>query len=182
MDEVTVQDLLDTLRDLAAKPEAMDDDEIVDAGGKEAGVVAVTMTLFNAQVKFTDTGSPRLCKISGGNIFAKDVVGSYMSPVAYNTNVTVAYAQSTAAALVQDADIDAIKVKTDNLPIDPAAQSLVQDVKDRIGTPASLTIADDLGEINAEVQGVKGAGWTDETLKKIKELIEVERRGASFRV
>jgi len=114
--EVTVQDIYDTLRDLCAYDVAMDDDDIVDAGGKEGGVVAVTMTLKNAQVKFENTGTPRLCKVSGGNLFAIDTNGDDMAPIAYNTNVTVSYAQSTAAALAQSAEIDSIKGTVEAMP------------------------------------------------------------------
>ena len=116
--EVTIQDTYDTLRDIASKPPAMDDTEIVDAGGKEGGVVAITMTLKNAQLKFENTGSPRSCKVTGGNLFAIDANGADMSPIAYNTNVTVGYAQSTAAALAQDTDIDSIKATVDTLQSD----------------------------------------------------------------
>ena len=130
---VTVQDLYDSLRDIAAHNLAMDDDDIVDAGGKEGGVVGITMTLKNAQVKFENTGTPRLCKVSGGNLFAVDTNGDDMSPIAYNTNVTVGYAQSTAAAMAQDADIDTI------LAI--------------IGTPTS-TIASDLDYIESQVDAL----------------------------
>jgi hypothetical protein len=118
IDTLTIQDIYDTLRDMASKPAAMDDIEIVDAGGKEGGVVALTMTLRNAQMKFKNTGTPRLCKITGGNLFAVDSDGYDMSPVAYNTNVTVSYAQSTAAAMAQDADIDSIKATVDSLQDD----------------------------------------------------------------
>lgn len=97
---ITVQDLYDTLRVLSHESEAIAYPEIVDAGGKEGGVVAVTMTLFNAQLKFKDTGTPRLCKVSGGNLFAVDESNEDMSPIAYNDNITVGYAQSVAPAMV----------------------------------------------------------------------------------
>jgi hypothetical protein len=116
VDTLTIQDIYDTLRDMASQPAAMDDTEIVDAGGKEGGVVALTMTLKNAQIKFKDTGTPRLCKITGGNLFAVDSDGYDMSPVAYNSNVTVSYAQSTAAALAQSDTIEDIKDTVDTIP------------------------------------------------------------------
>jgi len=128
--ELTIQDLYDKLRYLASQPDAMDDAEIVDAGGKEGGVVAITMTLKNAQIKFQDTGTPRLCKVLGGNLFALDVDGYDINPIAYNTNVTATFAQSTAAALVQDADIDTIMT--------------------RIGVPTS-TLASGLDDIQSTV-------------------------------
>jgi len=111
----------------------MDDMEIVDAGGKEGGVVAITMTLKNAQIQFQDTGTPRLCKVLGGNLFALDVDGYDINPIAYNTNVTATFAQSTAAALLWDDDIDTILA--------------------RIGIPTS-TIASDLEDVQVTVGGL----------------------------
>lgn len=137
--EVTVQDLYDTLRDLASKPEALDDDEIVDAGGKEGGLVAVTMTLKNAQVKFENTGAPRTCKIIGGNIFAVDVNGSDIPPIAYNANVNAIVIQSAGAALVQEDDVTLIK--------------------ERLGVPTSPTISDDLDEIETKIAALPKAGF-----------------------
>ena len=130
---VTVQDIYDTLRDICAHDVAMDDDDIVDAGGKEGGVVGITMTLKNAQVKFENTGTPRICKVSGGNLFAIDTNGDDMAPIAYNTNVTASYAQSTAAAMAQSAEIDSILA--------------------RIGEPTS-TIALDLDYIESQVDAL----------------------------
>lgn len=100
-DNISIQDFYDTLRNIAAKEEAIDEDEIVDAGGKEGGLVAVTMMLYNALIKFKNTGIPRTCRVSGGNLFAVDVNGNDMFPIAYNDNVTVGYAQSTSASLIQ---------------------------------------------------------------------------------
>lgn len=131
-DLLTIQDAYDTLRILAAYAEAMDDPEIVDAGGKEGGIVAVTMTLKNAQVKFKDTGTPRLCKVTGGNLFAVDENGQNMAPVAYTPNVTVAYAQSTAAALVADVAEWTASEK---------AQTIEDVAYVKAKTPASLRIA-----------------------------------------
>ena len=59
--EITIQDLVDTCRVLEEEYVAMDDDHLVDAGGKEnlgGGVkVGITATLRNALVAFeTRTG------------------------------------------------------------------------------------------------------------------------------
>ena len=179
--ELTVQDLYDTLRSLGA--EAIDEPEIIDGSGKEVlsatEAVGLTVKLLNAKVKFEDRTEPVDCDIYGGNLVALDVNESPMSPIQYAENVTVSYAKSSSATLVQAAEILAIKAKTDHLPSDPAAQSLVQDIRDIIGSPTSPTIADDLDQLETEIVSVKGIGWTDETLKKIKELIEAAQSKAS---
>jgi len=171
-DEITVQELYDTLRTLAAYSEALDDEEIVDAGGKEGGIVAVTMTLFSAQVKFKDTGTPRVCKISGGNLFAVDGGGNDMSPIAYSANVTVAYAQSTSATAIELGEV--------------AQEESVQHLIYVIGEPTSPSISDDLDEIEAKTgnlpadpadQSALVAHISKETadlLNEMKKLLEVK--------
>ena len=78
--EITVQDLVDTVRDFEDKPENMCYDYIIDAAGKEplggTTYVGVTCSLQNAVVAFDARPGPDwvLCKISGGNLvaFARD--------------------------------------------------------------------------------------------------------------
>ena len=67
--------------------------------------------------------------------------------------------------------LNTIQGKTNTLPSNPAAESSVQILISRIGAPTS-TIASDLDEVTGEVSGIKGSGWTDETLKRLKELIQ----------
>lgn len=128
--ELTVQDLYDTVRSLGVG--AIDEPEIVDGSGKEVlsatELVGLTVKLLNAKVKFEDRTSPTDCDIFGGNLVALDANGVPMNPIQYAPYVTVAYAKSSSATLVQAAAILAIKAKTDNLPSDPAAQSLVEAV------------------------------------------------------
>jgi hypothetical protein len=72
------QDLHDTLRSLAAMPEAMDEDEIVDSSGKEvvgAGVAkGITVTLLNAKVRFAARPGPDTiqCIIYQGTLVTAD--------------------------------------------------------------------------------------------------------------
>lgn len=175
-ENVIIQDLLDTLRYLSAQPEAMDDDDIVDASGKDVlsstELVGLTLKLFNAKVKFEDRTLPTDCDISGGNLVAVDAAGYPMNPIQHSQNVTVTVARSSSATMTQSAAIDIIKAKTDNLPTDPATQSLLQNVKDVVGAPHSPSIAADLYSVQTGLDAAKGVGWTDQTLKKIEELIE----------
>jgi len=86
-----VQDLHDTLRNLAALPEAMDEDEIVDSSGKESlgsGVtVGLTVKLLNAKVRFQNRSGPDTvqCLVYDGTLVAND--GS--TPVAPSTYTSV---------------------------------------------------------------------------------------------
>lgn len=123
--ELTIQDLYDTLRSLGG--EAIDEPEIIDGSGKEVlsatELVGLTVKLLNAKVKFEDRTSPTDCDISGGNLVALDGNGAPMNPIQYAPYVTVTYAKSSSATLVQAVEILAIKVKTDNLPTDPTSKS-----------------------------------------------------------
>lgn len=102
---LTIQDLYDTLRTKAALPESMDDKEIIDGSGKDdlgdGVLVGLTVTLFNAKVRFSAKPSPTVCIISGGNLVAVDEGGDSMSPIAPSENVSVVLAQSTSASIVE---------------------------------------------------------------------------------
>ena len=177
---LNAQDLYDTLRDLASKPDALDDDEIVDAGGKEildaTRSVVITVTLKNAKVKFEDRSQWTVCEITG-NLVALDSGGQPMSPIEPAAYVTVDRAKDTAGVMLQDADINAIKAKTDNLPATPADESSLQDLRDKVGVPTS-TVAGDLEYIEDKVEPLPpdpaDQSEIDAQFAKIK-------RGASFR-
>lgn len=195
--EVTIQELVNAIRNWEDDLDNMDIAKIADTSGKETlapGVqVGITLKLLNWKVKFEDQPSDHVvCTVRGGNIVAVDGVGDAMSPIEPAANVTVVVAQSTSAGLVAEwsqaqisnqlAASGAIQAKTDLLPSDPAAQSLVQDIKDIIGTPTLPTIAEDLDAIEQEVVSTKGVGWTDETLKKLAELVANIRVAKGFQV
>jgi len=107
---LTVQDLYDTLRNEAAKGEAMDDAEIIDGSGKddlgEGVLVGLTIRLLNARVKFEPQALPTICTISGGNLIAVDENGDSMAPIEPSTNVSVIIAQSTSASLIEGSGAD----------------------------------------------------------------------------
>jgi len=82
-----------------------------------------------------------------------------------------------------DALIDAIKAKTDNLPVDPADESLLEAaitvVDNNLASLAidivgllSADITDARDVVTAVLTAMKGAGWTTETLKVIKDAVD----------
>jgi len=99
--EITVQDLVDSVRDFEAKAENMWVDKLLDAAGKEAlgggNTVGITITLKNAQVAFEDRGGPSFtqCKITGGNILAVDDMEAELSPIKTTDYTQVIISQST---------------------------------------------------------------------------------------
>lgn len=104
--EITVQDLYDTLRDIASKAEAIDDDEIVDGSGKEALggglLIGLTVKLLNAKLKFEARSNPPwiICDIRGGNLIAVDGNGNSMSPMEPSAYVMITKTSSVSAALL----------------------------------------------------------------------------------
>lgn len=110
---LTIQDLYDTLRSLGAAEGAIDEPEIIDGSGKEVlsatELVGLTVKLLNAKAKFEDRSSPTDCDIYGGNLVAVDINRQPMSPIQYAQNVTVTYAKSSSAVLVQAPIIEDIQ-------------------------------------------------------------------------
>ena len=199
--EVTVQELINAVRDWEDELVNTEVPKVADASGKDdlgGGLaVGITLKLLNWKVKFEDRSGPDWvdCSVTGGNLIAVDANNQPMNPIEPAAYVTVTVEKAVSGVRIADVAewtqaeksdhisvAQAVKSKTDNLPSNPAAQSSVQDVKDVIGVPTSPTIADDLDAVEEEILTAKGVGWTDETLKKLAELIESIRVGVGFRV
>ncbi len=109
--EITMQDLLDTMRDTEAKVANMDDLSIIDAAGKEnlgGGIkVGLTVTLLNAKLAFEARTGPTWtqCRISGGNLVAVDGAGSDISAVEPTAYTQVILANSSSATLQEQGAI-----------------------------------------------------------------------------
>ena len=208
---ITLQEIYDSAHDASATLNHMDSKIIARASGQnvlEPGLkTGLTVELLNGwRLKAADRGGPSFVRvrITGGNFITSAANGpdptdpcapanyvNYSYPMAVSATITAAIAEWTQTEKDNIfSDVDDVKTKTDHLPADPAAQSLVQDVRDIIGTP-TFTIADDLDQIDTNVsqralestlEEIKGLGWTIETLKKIKELVETIQSGASYHV
>lgn len=87
--------------------------------------------------------------------------------------------------------IDAIKAKTDNLPADPADDSDIDAqlaaikaetalIVEDTGTTIPATLAD--LALEATLTAIKGAGWTNETLKAIKDAVDAISAGSGASV
>lgn len=109
--EITIQDLYDTCKYLEFQANAMDDDILIDAAGKEnlgGGVyVGMTATLNNALLAFeARPGATYVqCRVNGGNLVAVDDVGAYfatpISPTAFTQVVTTASSSATTQSQAQ---------------------------------------------------------------------------------
>ena len=101
---LTVQDLYDTVRSLADDPAAIDDDEIIDAGGREtlsvSETVVLTVTLYNAKIKFEERTTWTICEILGGNVVAVDGNGYAMNPIEPSPHINVDRAKASSGTLV----------------------------------------------------------------------------------
>jgi hypothetical protein len=112
--EVTVQDLVDTLRNIESDIDnGMQYDHLVNAAGKQelgGGVlVGITATLQNALVSFEARSGPtwERCFITGGNLVAVDDVGAFFTvPFQETAYVSIVYQGSSSPTLQE---IEAIR-------------------------------------------------------------------------
>lgn len=85
---LTVQDLLDTLREWEQEMPNLEQKKIVDAAGKDplggGLLVEITITLLDAVLTFEARGGPGYtqCLIDGGNIVALDGAGDAIESIA----------------------------------------------------------------------------------------------------
>ncbi len=109
---ITIQDLYDTLMFLQSQYFGIDEPNIAGASGLEplgGGVkVGLTMTLYDAFVKFEDRLVNTTCKIDGGNLVSQNTVTGefYETPLAFSNNVNAIYTTSSSAT---QADLEAIQ-------------------------------------------------------------------------
>jgi len=104
--EITVQSLLDQIRDWEDELENMDLYKVCDASGKEAlggGVkVGITVTLIDWHITFEARTGPgyTLCSISGGNLVTLiSSTGIYENPITPSAFVTITLTSSSSATL-----------------------------------------------------------------------------------
>ena len=110
--QLTIQDLVDTCRELEAELENTVYDHLIDAAGKDnlgGGVyVGITATLYNAQVAFEARTGPSFvqCSVAGGNLVAVDSTGvTNISPIYPTAYTQITLTSSSSATLQESADI-----------------------------------------------------------------------------
>ncbi len=106
--DITIQDLLDTCRELEDDLSNMVYDRLASAAGKEdlgGGVqVGITMTLLNAVLAFEARPGPTYaqCRVSGGNLVALDSSSIAVSPI-YPTAFTQILTTASSSATLSSA-------------------------------------------------------------------------------
>jgi len=107
--EILLQDLYDTMRDSCQLLQNMDNEDIIDASGKEAlggGVfVGLTVKLKNAKLKFEDRLSWTICNVLGGNLIAIDDTGEIIEPIEAASYVVAIRTASSSATIYELAEI-----------------------------------------------------------------------------
>lgn len=133
---ISMQDLYDTVRNLASQYDAMDEDEIIDGAGKEllgdAVSVGLTIKLLNAKVKFEDRiDSPWIvCNIIGGNLVALDENNNSMDPVEPSSYVTTTRISSSSATIVETG-VSGLTEEESNKLMNVALENSVQNIKQK---------------------------------------------------
>ena len=190
---VTVQQLINAIRDWEDELLNFDMPKVADASGKEdlgGGVkVGITLKLLNWKVKFEDRGNPPIvCTIYGGNLVAVDSNGNPMSPITPSENVTVMLTQSSSATMLQDIDIDAIRAKTDLLPSDVASEAALATAHG-IGswegaTPIQLWDHDDRKLTSRDIESLEPGEYlpSETQVEDIKKKIDEIKVGRGFKI
>ena len=116
-----------------------------------------------------------------GNLYPEAIAYPMAVPTLGGYTVSISWERSslTQQTAPQDADIDAIKAKTDNLPATPADESSLQDLRDKVGVPTS-TVASDLDSIAERTQNLPDDPADQSEIDEKFATIKIGR-GASFR-
>jgi len=123
-----------------------------------------------------DTLADRLTAARAGYL---DELASYNIPADVDTLRTYCdiLDNATNGLVNLKAILDAIQTRTDNLPSDPADQSSLEGTISNMALDIvgflSADITDAQTALTAILTAMKGAGWTDETLKAIKDAVDV---------
>ena len=179
--EVTIQQLINAVRDWEDELSNMETGKVADASGKEdlgGGLqVGITLKLLNWRVKFADRSGPDYidCGIDGGNLVAVNGTGQPMNPIAPSAYVTVTVVKAVSAALLAEWT----QAEKDALP------GVIWDSSDRRVTSRDIDSGAPGEHIPSgeQVEQAKGTGFdTDvDSLVKIRELISKLGK-AGFRV
>jgi len=105
-DSVTIQALIDDIRDFEDELHNMETYKIADASGKQdlggGTAVGITLTLIDWKLKFADRPGPDyvLCSVSGGNLVRYDTTTqTYGNPIEPSEYVTVSLTASSSATI-----------------------------------------------------------------------------------
>lgn len=110
--ELTIQDLVDTCRELEADPINMAYDFLISAAGKDTlavgVVVGITATLQNAVVAFENRPGPAFvrCVVRDGNLLAIDALGDPLEPIKVTDYTQVKVILSASATIVGGSPTD----------------------------------------------------------------------------
>lgn len=106
--EVTIQELINAIRDWEDELANFDTAKVADASGKEAlggGLqVGITLKLFNWKLKFAERAGPDWvdCSFYGGNLVAIDANSQPMNPIQPSAYVTITIVKAVSAALITE--------------------------------------------------------------------------------
>ena len=103
--EVTIQELINAIRNWEDELVNMNCPKVADASGKEdlggGSLVGITLKLLNWKLKFANRAGPNyiVCTVKGGNLVAVDQYGASMSPIEPSAYVTITMAVAVSATI-----------------------------------------------------------------------------------
>lgn len=181
--KISVQELLNAIRDFEDDQANMDIPHIAEATGKAdlgGGLqVGVTLKLLAWKLKFEARPGPEtiLCDVSGGNLVAVDESGVAVNPIEPAAYVTVTKTSSVAAALIAEWTQE----EKDKLPLviwshsgrKLTSRDIVSGMpSEHLSSEAQVITHDQ--EVHDLLDAIKGAGFdTDtESLIRIREMVD----------
>jgi hypothetical protein len=148
---ITMQELVDQVRDWEDQQVDIEYDHLIDASGKQslgAGVsVGITVTLRNAQLAFEARPGPTYvqCNVTGGNLVAVDESSVPMNPIAVTAYTQVVVNNQVGGVIATSpADVTAItnavwsKSTVDSVPAGSYGKAVSKTDKNASLIPASL--------------------------------------------
>ena len=156
--KITIQELINAIREWEDELVNMDCPKIADASGKEdlgGGLaVGITLKLLNWKLKFEDRSGPTWidCEVTGGNLVAVNGNNQPMNPIEPSAYVTVTIAKAVSAAIMA------------------AIAEWTQSQKDQIFADVDGVSAD-VGNVSTSLDEAKHVGGTFERDKESLEAI-----------
>ena len=187
--EVTIQELINTIRDWEDELVNIDVAKIADASGKEdlgGGLqVGITLKLFNWRLKFEARPGPDWvdCSVTGGNLVAVNGSDQPMNPIQPSAYVTVTVIKAVSAALIADVAEWSQAEKDEIFATVQATPSQVWGHSDRMLTSRDidspipgehLPSEEQVQDVQAILDAIKGLGFesTEDALRIIRQLVQ----------
>lgn len=162
--EITIQELVDAIREWEDELSSMDIARVADASGKEdlggGTLVGVTLLLIDWKIQFEARPGPAwvLCSVTGGNLVSVDDIGDSQNAIEPSAYVTVNTTASSSATLLENEGASADEIWNADLNLytidESAGETLLQIQTEGTGGGSGLS-----PETIAMLEAMQATGW-----------------------